>query len=411
MVVKSSGIYLQDGWDVTVARNPGDIEALRPVWEQMQAKEPYPVLNADIDRFLSVIEASGGSVQPYIILVKENGRPAAMMLARIGKSPVELKLGYKTLLSPKLRCLTMVYGGILGQPEEELCSFLMGKLMEMLRQGEVDMVYFNHLRTDSCVYQLSRKSPGVLSRGRFPKVENHRSMSVPENLDQFYQARSKKHRGNLKRYIKKLEKEYPNQAKVITYTQEDDLDDAMRAASEISHSTYQHGLGCGFADNPRTHVLLTTAARRSWLRMSVLSINGEPAAFQVGLHYGKKYILEQIGFDPKWGRLEVGTVLFLRVLEDICADPDIEFVDFSFGDADYKRSYGDKRWQEASGYIFAPRLYPITVNAARTFFTGVNSALKYILNKAAVAGWVKRFWRDTLCAKGSEKRLKQGGDT
>ncbi len=47
MVVKSSGIYLQDGWDVTVARNPGDIEALRPVWEQMQAKEPYPVLNAD----------------------------------------------------------------------------------------------------------------------------------------------------------------------------------------------------------------------------------------------------------------------------------------------------------------------------------------------------------------------------
>lgn len=411
MVVKSSGIYLQDGWDVTVARSSEDIEALRPVWEQMQAKEPCPILNADIDRFLSVIEASGGSVQPYIILVKENGRPAAMVLAWIGKSPVELKLGYKTLLSPKLTCLTIVYGGILGQPGEELCSFLIGELTKVLHRREADMVYFNHLRTDSHIYRCARRIPGILSRDYCCVTEPHWSMKAPESIEGFFQARSKKHRANMKRFIRKLEKEYPNQVRVITYTQEDDLDDAIKAASEISHSTYQHGLGCGFIDNPRTRVLLTTAARRSWLRISVLYVNGEPGAFQVGLHYVKKYILEQIGFDPKWGRLEVGTVLFLRVLEHICADPDIEFVDFSFGDADYKRSYGDERWQEASGYIFAPRLYPITVNAARTFFTSVNSALKYILSKAAVAGRVKRFWRDTLCAKGPEKRLKQGGDT
>lgn len=393
---------------ITTIRTFQAIEDIRPIWEQMQRNEPFPTLNADINRFLSVIEASDGSVQPYIILVKENGRPAAMVLARIGKSPVELKVGYKTLLSPKLRCLTIVYGGILGQPEEELCIFLIGKLMEILHRGKVDIVYFNHLRTDSCVYQLSRRTPGILSRGRFPKVENHRSMSVPENLDRFYQGCSKKHRGNLKRYIRKLEKEYPNQAKVITYTKEDDLDDAMKTASEISHSTYQHGLGCGFADNPRTRLLLATAARRNWLRMSVLSVNGESAAFQLGLHYGKTYVLEQIGFDPKWGRLEVGTVLFLRVLEHICAYPDVEIIDFSFGDAVYKRSYADRQWQEASVYIFAARPYPIFINMVRTSVMVLNTGLEYILNKTDLAGWIKRRWRDLLQVRSAGKTRRVG---
>ena len=383
-------------WKVTVLSSIEDIKAVRPIWEQMQDKEPYPATNADIDRFLSVIEASDGSVQPYIILIKENGRPAAMVLAQIGKSPVKLKLGYKTLLSPKLRCLTIDYGGILGQPKEELCSFLMGKLIEMLRQREADIVYFNHLRTDSCVYKLSRKIPCVLSRGYFPKVENHWSMLVPESLERFYQSRSKKHRGNLKRYIRKLEKEYPNEVRIITYTEEDDLDDAIKAACQISHSTYQHGLGCGFADNSRTRVLLTTAARRSWLRMSVLSINGEPGAFQIGLHYGKKYILQQIGFVPKWGRLEVGTVLFLRVLEHICADPDIEFIDFGFGNAEYKQHYGDTQWQEASVYIFAPRLYPVLINILQSSMMGLSLVLECILDKIGSTGWVKRRWRNLL---------------
>jgi hypothetical protein len=101
-------------------------------------------------------------------------------------------------------------------------------------------------------------------------------------------------------------------------------------------------------------------------------------------------------FDPKWSRLELGTVLFVRVLEDICTDPDIEFVDFGFGDADYKRSYGNKQWQEGSVYIFAARPYPIFINMVRTFTMSIDASMKYILNKTGLVGWVKRRWRNLL---------------
>ena len=88
--------------------------------------------------------------------------------------------------------------------------------------------------------------------------------------------------------------------------------------------------------------------------------------------------------------------MFLRVLERICADPGIESIDFGFGDADYKHRYGDEQWQEASVYIFAPRPYPIFINMLRTFTTGLNRGLEYILNKTGLTGWTKRRWRNLL---------------
>jgi len=249
------------------------------------------------------------------------------------------------------------------------------------------------------MYQLSRKIPGILSRGYFPEIENHWCMPVPDDIEQFYLARSKKHRANLKRCISKLEKEYPNSIKVITYSEEADLDDAIQAAAQISCSTYQRGLGCGFTDDSRTRGLLIQAARQGWLRMSVLYIDGQASAFQIGLSYHREYKLAEIGFDPKWGKFNIGTVLFLKVLEEICSDQDIESFDFGFGHADYKQSYGSQKWQEASVYIFAPRFYPVLVNMLQSSMLGLSLGIEYVLNKTGFTGCIKRHWRNWLQAK------------
>jgi len=388
--------YFSEGLEVVIARSLDEIEAIRPIWEKMQAKEPYLVINADINRYLSVLKASGDDVKPYVMFLEQNGRPAAMMIGRIKEHQLNLKLGYKTVLSPKLRCLIVVYGGVLGQPDGKLYSLLIGELMKALSRREADMVYFNHLRTDSDIYRLSRKTPGVLSCGYFPKLENHWSMSVPENPDCFYQARSSKHRKHLRQYVRKLERAYPGQVKMITYSKEDELDEAIKAASQISAKTYQNAMGCGFVDDFRTRTLLSVAAKLGWLRAHILYIDDEPSAYRFALHHGRTYFADGIGFDPKWSKWRVGTVLFMNVIEDLCKDSAVEYYDFGFGDADYKRSYGDKQWQEASVYIFAARPYPIFVNMLRTSTMGLNASLEYILNKTGLVGWVKRRWRNLL---------------
>jgi hypothetical protein len=387
---------LPDGWEIIVAKNLAEVESLRPVWEKLQKEETYPVPNADIDRFISIIEPVQDTVQPYITLLRYNGNPEAMVIGRVERTKLNSKIGYKTLLRSTLKCLTIVYGGLVGKFTDDALCVLLQELLRTLAKGEADVVLFNHIRTDLPIYHLITKEPTFFCRNHLPKIEIHRSMSVPGSIDDFYQSCSKKHRGNLRRYIRKIEETYSDRAKIVSYHQEKEMGGFIKEASRVSLKTYQEKLGSGLGDDEQTRSLLETAAKCGWLRAHVFYIGDEPCAFQRGLQYGKTYFLEQIGFDPRWKEYNVGTVLFLKVLEELCAERRSQTIDFGFGDADYKQSYGNKYWTEASVYIFARRLYPILINILRSFMAAISIGLGYVLNKIGIVGWIKRNWRNML---------------
>ncbi len=396
VVNKSSKLQPADDGQVIVARNLEEIERIRPVWEQMQSDEPYPIINADIDRYLSIVKAKADEVEPYVMLMKRNGQPATMVIGSIENCQFNIKFGYKTIFSPSLKCLSIEYGGILGQKNNGVCAKAVSELMSTFRSHNVDVIFFNHLKTNLSLYHYARTMPGFACRGHFLKHEPHWVMDMPKSMDDFYQARTARHRNNLRRYIRRLEKQYLGQIEVITYRRKDDLDKAIKAASDISAKTYQYALGSGFVDKLLVRNMLTTAARRDWLRFSVLFVDHQPCAFQAGTRYDANYFMEQIGFDPKWKDFQVGTVLFLKVLENICDDAEIELLDFGFGDAEYKKSYGTRCWEEASVYIFAPRFRPAAVNLLQSISRGASLGCGAILDKMGVLAYAKRRWRNLL---------------
>ena len=59
-------------YEIITARNFEEIEAIRPIWEQMQCGESRPVPNADIDRYLSVVKTSDDDLQPNVMLLKHD---------------------------------------------------------------------------------------------------------------------------------------------------------------------------------------------------------------------------------------------------------------------------------------------------------------------------------------------------
>lgn len=268
--------------------------------------------------------------------------------------------------------------------------------MDILTREKIDAVCINYLDMDSDFYRLARKTPNLLCRTYFPKIELHWSMTIPENTDLLFQKLVPKTRNTIKRKIRKLEKEFADQVKVVTYRDKDRLEEAIRNAHEISKNTYHTGIDSGFVNDTRTRKILATAAKHNWLHMSILYIKGEPCAFQSGLRYGKTYFLEQLGFHPHWKKWNVGTYLFFKVLEDLCEDCTINELNFGFGDAQYKQSYGDKSWNEASVYIFTPRLYPVIINILKTSVGFLNLILEYLLNKCGLKNRIKRLWRNRL---------------
>lgn len=388
--------------EIIKATNFEEIEAIRPAWERLQNNASCPIINAKIDRYLSVIKTSDDDMQPCVLLASRGGEPEAILVGRLEKHRLVCRIGYKVLFKPRIRSLTVVYGGIMGELDDLTCTELVREMLSILRCGEVDMIFINHIKTDSPFFKFARYVPNFVCRGHFPIIQKHWTMSVPENIDEFYKRCSKKHRANLKRSIRKLEQEYPDKVEVVAYSEKSEIDTAIRDIFEISRNTYQHALGKGVEDDSRTRSMMRTAAECGWLCAHLLYINNKPCAFQTGFHYNQTYFLDQIGFDPEYKQLSIGTVLFLKVLESLGANPAVSTLDFGFGDAGYKHRYGDNSDYEALLYIFAPRLYPILINMVHSGVTGLSLGANWLADRMGFMRYLKRRWRDRLPSRNQQ---------
>jgi hypothetical protein len=387
--------------EIQILQNVKDVENIRSLWNQMQSAEKYPQVNADIDRFLSYIDMMDGQVSPYVLIFRRNNTPIAMIVGRIEDHCLPIRLGYKIILRLTMRCLVVVYGGVLCQKwDKELHIAFAKELRQSFSAREFDCVFFSHLATSSPISSFVKTWPNILCRDWLPKSEPHWCMSMPETLEEFLKTRSSKHRSNLRRYRRKMENSFPGRIRVQIYHTEEDVCKAIADAEKISVKTYQHALGVGIVNKENSKILFINAARRGWFRGFLLYVDGKPIAFEIGLKYGNTYYLGNIGYDPKWRKHSIGTVLFLNVLQLLCNDKDINFYDFGFGDAEYKSSYGDIRWNEASQYIFALRPYPVLINLMRTVIMISDKVFRFILSRIGVLAWIKRLWRQRLSKHG-----------
>lgn len=401
-MIRRYNTQFSDDCEIVAVTSFEEIEAIRPVWKQMHGQEPYPVPNADIDRYLSVIKTGDDDVHPHIMVMKCDGLPAAIIIGRIEKRRLDFKLGYKTFFSPTLKCLSIVYGGIIGRPPAELCEALIGEIMNLLHSGQVDLVFFNHLGIDSPVYKFCKTVPGFFSRSHFTSEEPHWQTSIPDSMEEFYSHIPNSRKRRWRRDIRQLEKISSSEIKVVCYRGLSDVNYLIDVACRINESTYKSGLAVGFTDSDVNRALLEKNAKEGRLRAYILYVGDEPCAFQFDVLYGKTQFTEFGSFDPRWSRGSPGTVLLIKVLEQLCQDSEVSIMDYGFGHALYKSKFGTNHWMEENVCIYAPRLRPLLINVAMSADLAFCRLLSHAAKALNMDSWVKRNWR-RMVRKGSHK--------
>ena len=389
--------------EIVTIRDLEGIESIRSVWEEMQCKEPFPVPNADINRYIALIEAIDDGMLPHVILIKCNGNPVAMVIGRIESHRLNLRLGYKTLFASTLRCLSVAYGGIIGQPSSELCAVIMDELMNVLQRREADVVFFNHLRTDSKIYKLYKTTASFWRRNQSALAEPHWQTNIADTVKEFYSNVPNSRKRRWRRDIRQLEKISPSEIKVVCYRHLSDIAHLSNVAYQIEKETYKKYLGSGFISSPLNRVLLEQAARDGWLRAYVLYAGDQPCAFQFDVQYEGAQFTEYGSFDQKWSHGSPGIVLLIKVIEELCKERDICRIDFGFGDALYKRKFGTDNWLEECVYIYARRLRPTLINMIMSMNL-VFSLLRRAVIRLSLDGWIKRNWRKMMCKKQEKRR-------
>jgi len=379
--------------DVEVFRSLDALETIRAVWEELLESQAYPIVNAHPDRYRSVIEAHGDEIEPYVIVLRRDS-VRAIVVSRLERRTLQVKVGWTVSVSPQLRCLTVVHGGLLGDGDPETYGAMLDAIDGQLRGEGLYAAYFNHVM-DPVFFDVTRVRVSGLRRTLFPQQVPHWRMRVSESLDAFYAQRSAKHRKHLRAYVRKLEKRYPGSVEMVTYTDEDQVDRAVKDTAAISRKTYQSALGVGFEDTPAKRTLLTMAARKGWLRGHILYVEGRPVAYRFALCYRGTYFADGTGYDPEWRHFRVGTVLFLKVLEHMCAEG-VRYYDFGFGDAEYKQHYADESWEDSSLFVFAPRVGAVALNVLHSSLAAAVLGIRAVFVKLGWLGGVKRQWRRRL---------------
>ncbi len=385
--------------ELTVADSYEKLEAYREFWT---ANEWHPDTN--LDGYLAWCQAHPEVIRPHVVVLSEGGIPKAMMIGRIEGRRLKVNFGYRTIYQPRLRTLSMLYGGALGDFSEDAWSIFVEHFLQVLKAGEAEAVFFNQIRMDSPLYRLAKSKPPLPCRDLATVPNPHRRLSlVPQyqSYDHFFAAQGDNFQHTTKYLWRKFRRKHGDSIS-IRRLEERELDDIIAVVESIASKTYHRQMGVGFHDDPATRRTLALAKQKGRLRVYVLFVGETPVAFYTAYKIKEIFMPRDTGYDAAFSTFSPGRLLLLEIIRELMQEGGVEKVDFGFGDSKYKEVICNENWLESSVYIFRPTLKAVAINSIRSTLVLASEAATRVARSLKVEQRIKKLWRGRLLQKSHE---------
>jgi hypothetical protein len=276
--------------------------------------------------------------------------------------------------------------------EHSTYDMLIGQILG----ADVDALYMTHVRTDSFLWNYLRSSPLIHKNfwyySRTAPLP-HQLIRLDGTFESYMQKFPAKKRQNWRRTIRLLRER--GEIQLTRVTEASEIDAFLEAAYGISRTTWQfrrYGeLAARDLDMARSELQLL--AKRGWLRSYLLKIGDVPCSFILGLQYGPRFHPYYVGVDDKWLTYSVGTVILLRVLEDLFNENSPRFYDFG-SHVKWQEFFGTESYPESSVWLFRRRAYPLlsssVYRACNVMSMKVGAALERFGLKSKI---IQKLWR------------------
>jgi Acetyltransferase (GNAT) domain len=373
---------------VEVARTLEELEALRPVWDEL----PWRREEAVYEFFVTRLRTRPDVIGPYAALLTSDGNPVGGLAGRIEWRRLQTALGYRVVYAPRVRLLQIVDSGVVALTTDALAE-LVGLVEGLLRSGEIDAVAFPPFALGSELESAFGTIGGFLGHQPLIAPWTRRRLIVPSDFEEFMTSRSHKTRKGVRRDARKLEEAYGHRLEVEILRTPGDLERLVHDSDRVAGSTYQRRLGVGFADTAEQRAVARVGLEHGWVRGYLLYLDGEPVAFWLCTVFGDTMVLKNGGFDETYASYRTGIYLLMRVIEDTCRDPDLRILDFGPGDAAYKQQFSNESHEERNLVLFAPTFRARRINGARTAILGPARLAREALDAARLTDRVRSGWR------------------
>ena len=375
--------------EFNIFENLKDLETLREDWERMRC---HP--NSDIDYFMALMLSDKDNIiKPYIFVFKENGNVKAIIVGRIETKCITITIGYKKLFKFNVKAYTINNQGFLGSISEDVFSILRSQLEQLVNNKTVDIVFFSFIDTGSRIFELLKNNELKNFFVIWGDDNLHWKISNLDTFQKYMQSISYKFRKNLNRSKRKI---LNKNICIRNYTTLENVDQFLSFAEDIAKKSYQRGLGVGFINSSKDNMLTKVAARLNWLNSYVIFFDDTPVAFERIYLYDNKLFCQDAAYDPKYRDYDLGTNLFIYIIEEAFKNPKKKEIDFGLGDAEYKRRFGNEYFCEKVLYLFARTNRTFVIFMLMKISKYLNENIKSYSNRYTIINSVKRMWRDYL---------------
>ena len=305
-------------------------------------------------------------------------------------------MGYLKVNTLPLRCLDIVYGGVMTTDRNPAVQAILAHLRKQLASGACDQVTFNHLPVTDRFTTALLASRGFRARIVTGPWEPHWHLTLtPGSYEETIAHFTRKHRYNMRRADRLLVEHFDGNVALKRIERPEEIDGFADAAAGIASHSYQAAIGAAFESNNLHRSLLHMEAECGRLRAYLLDCSGEPIAFQIGVAYGATYHLLATAFLPQHRRLSPGQVLLVRVIRDL-SEGGFDRIDYGFGDSRYKQIYGTRNWKETTISLYGPSLRASAALLIHRITGAVARGGSLLAGRVGIQNRVKNWWRTRL---------------
>lgn len=381
--------------DRIIAKTAHEFALIRDDWMELRNRYSSVTLDSDPDFFLNILSNLGDETRLHVVIFYPAGKPCCGILGRYARERIVSKLGYLRFKSPRLRTLTVVYGGFLSDGSPISHSAVHEYCQGLLREGTVDVLIFHHLGMDDGIANALIQN----LRRKINVVSHHEVRWVLDLVDPQTQERivvnSSKTRSTFRRKDRKFVEHFGGAVQLRRFQDSAEVDEFIRIADQVTARTYQAALATGVQDTKRWRTVLTALAEGNHFRGYVLTGGKEPIAYIAGSVLQQQFTLFATCFLPAYRKLSPGTVLLNRCFDTLASDGVVLF-DFGSLFAEYKRLHATRTLEERTVHVYGVGCRAIVARCIDQTTLSASTWLKKVAASLGVLDGIKRRWRRRL---------------
>ena len=361
---------------VTTATTVEEFDALLPEWEELltQAGDRHELFHEPA-MIRSMLTDSTDICLPFIVVARRNGRIECIAPFYLRDTKIPLRLSVITLASFSARTLRLFGDSVLLRAGADSAAAL-AHIFESLRtlRSRFDLIWIYLQRIGDPLWVFLSTDSAALRSFRVvvttPNPEKVHCLRLDQTFE-VYSAEARTKSGFPGKAIRRFWRDAGERGAVTRISQPSQVEAFLSDVNRVFNASWQaRTYGGRRRDEAAEIAKFKTIAAAGLLRSYVLSLERQPIAFILGYQCRGHYTYAETSYDSGHSSSSPGSVLTYAAIEDLFRTDTPATLDFGFGDAAYKRTFGNTSYDVCSLYLVRMGRWRLVFGAQRFLNAG-----------------------------------------